>query len=136
MRCNAEAIINNNAIDKNNKIITWSTTQDKVSQLVDTMNQIYKDDKDNLLKHNRIMVTEWITDIIKKSYDTWSIIIDKEDDKNKLNEFINDGYIKPFLIEEKNILDTILKNITYKYPNGTIYKLINKEWWNIEWTTE
>lgn len=133
---NAEAIINNNAIDKNNKIITWSTTQDKVSQLVNTMNQIYKDDKNNLLKHNRIMVTEWITDIIKKSYDTWSIIIDKEDDKNKLIEFINDGYIKPFLIEEKNILDTILKNITYKDPNGTIYKLINKDKWNIEWTTE
>lgn len=132
----AEAIINNNAIDKNNKIITWSTTQDKVSQLVDTMNQIYKDDKDNLLKHNRIMVTEWITDIIKKSYDTWSIIIDKEDDKNKLIEFINDGHIKPFLTEEKNMLDTILKNITHKDPNGTIYKLINKEWWNIEWTTE
>ena len=54
-------------------------------------------------------------------------IIEYITDKNKLIEFINDGYIKPFLIEEKNILDTILKNITYKDPNGTMYKLINKD---------
>ena len=129
----AETIINNNAKEKDSKIITWSTIQEKASQVIEAMNQIYN--KEEQTKYTKALIIEWIADIIKKDYNTWSIVLDKEDDKKRLSEFINDSNVKSFLIEEKNILDKILKNITYKDPSSIIYKLINKEW-NLEWTTE
>jgi hypothetical protein len=129
----AEAIINNNANEKDSKIITWSTIQEKASQVIEAMNQIYN--KEEQTKYSPAFIIEWISDIIKKDYNTWSIILDKENDKEKLSQFINDSNVKSFLIEEKNMLENILKNITYKDQSSTIYKLINKEW-NIEWTTE